>query len=43
MQPISALEYTLKQALSWHKPRVQCLIQIMLGLIAVRTASISRS
>lgn len=40
MQSISALERTLKQALGWHKPQVQCLIQIMPDLIAVRSANL---
>lgn len=40
MQSINALEYTLKQALGWHKLPVQCLVQIMLGLIAVRSVNL---
>lgn len=37
MRSINALEYTLKQALGGHKPRVQRLIQIMPGLIAAQS------
>jgi len=34
------LEDNLKQVLGWHKLRVQCLVQIVLGLIAVRTVNL---
>lgn len=40
MQMINELESTLKQALSWHKSRVECLVQIVLGLITVRTVNL---
>ena len=37
---INELEDRLKQALDWHKSRVQCLTQIILGLIAVRSVNL---
>lgn len=40
MHSINALESTLKQALGWHKSRAECLVQIMLGLIAVRSVNL---
>ncbi len=37
---INELEYKLKQALGWRKPRIQCLVQIILGLITVRSVNL---
>ena len=37
---LNGLESNLKQMLGWHKCHIECLIQIMLGLIAVRTVNL---
>ncbi len=42
MQSINELEGTLKQALGWHKSRAQCLLQIVLGLIMLRTVNLKQ-
>jgi len=34
------LESNLKQEFGWHKLRIQCLVQIVLGLIAVRSVNL---
>ena len=40
MQQINELESTLKQSFGWHKSRIECLVQILLGLITVRTVNL---
>ncbi|VAW23360.1 hypothetical protein MNBD_ALPHA11-496 [hydrothermal vent metagenome] len=40
MQQINELESTLKQGMGWHKSRIKCLVQILLGLITVRTVNL---
>lgn len=37
---INELESNLKQEFGWHKYRIQCLVQIILGLIAVRSVNL---
>ena len=37
---INELETNLKQALGWHKARITCFAQIIIGLIAVRSVNL---
>lgn len=37
---INELEDNLKQAFGWHKSRINCLVQIVVGLIAVRSVNL---
>lgn len=39
---INELETNLKQALGWHKARVTCFTQIIMGLIAVRSVNLKQ-
>ena len=42
MESINELEATLKQTLGWDKSRIVCLVQILLGLIKVRTVNLKQ-
>ena len=37
---INELESNLKDVLGWHKSQVQCLVQIVVGLIAIRSVNL---
>ena len=37
---INELEANLKDTFGWHKSRIRCLIQIIVGLIAVRSVNL---
>ena len=37
---INELENNLKDTLGWHKSRIRCLVQIIMGLIAVRSVNL---
>jgi uncharacterized membrane protein (DUF441 family) len=42
MKHISELEKTLSNFFDWHKPRLNCLVQILQALFAVRTVNLTQ-